>query len=176
MLSTRGHQGLSADFSTASSRPSSHSDRHYLRFWGNHDDQSRHPDQGRQDLAEFFPDVEVREALKLRLASEGGEAGLIFLVHGHRETLPESERLAVWFSRLVVFDMSGAVAAQARDILEYAGQGLRPATTPRHSDVLVVAIQPTNPVLIAGHTITGSSGPAGRRNRSGRRLLSSRAC
>ena len=120
-----------------------HSDGRYLRFWGNHDDQWRHPDQVDKHLAEFFPDLEVREALKLRLASGGGEAGLIFLVHGHQGTL-ESERFA-WFSRLVVRYVWRPLQRRLGMSSNTPAQGLRPATTPRHGDVLVVAIQCRQP-------------------------------
>jgi hypothetical protein len=127
-----------------------HRQGRYLRFWGNHDDQWRDPRQVRKHLGELFPGLEVGEALRLRLQSEGREAGLIFLVHGHQGTL-ESERFA-WFSRLVVryfwrplqrrLGMSSNTPAKDFDLRQ------------RHDRAMFSwsRSNEANPVLIAGHT------------------------
>jgi UDP-2,3-diacylglucosamine pyrophosphatase LpxH len=77
-----------------------HAAGRYRRFWGNHDDQWRDQRQVEKHLHRFYPGLEVREALRLRLVDEGAETGELFLAHGHQGTLA-SERFA-WFSRLVV--------------------------------------------------------------------------
>jgi hypothetical protein len=77
-----------------------HKHGRYERFWGNHDDQWRHPGQVKKHLGPIFPELQVREALRLRVINDGTELGVLFLVHGHQGTL-DSDRLA-WLSRLVV--------------------------------------------------------------------------
>jgi hypothetical protein len=127
-----------------------HSQGRYLRFWGNHDDQWRDPGQVEKYLGELFPGLEVHEALRLRLQSEGREVGLIFLVHGHQGTR-ESERFA-WFSRLVVryfwrplqrrLGMSSNTPAKDFELRQ------------RHDRAMFSwsRSNPANPILIAGHT------------------------
>jgi len=77
-----------------------HREGRYARFWGNHDDQWRHSGQVKKHLGALFPDLKVREALRLRVVDERAELGQLFLAHGHQGTLG-SDRFA-WFSRLVV--------------------------------------------------------------------------
>jgi UDP-2,3-diacylglucosamine pyrophosphatase LpxH len=71
----------------------------YQRVWGNHDDLWRYQAQVTKHLDDY-PDLEVREALKLQLTSDGEPLGLLFLVHGHQGTTG-SDRFS-WLSRLVV--------------------------------------------------------------------------
>ncbi len=72
----------------------------YERFFGNHDDPWRHREQVAECLHRYYPGLEVREALKLRLVGAGSKLGTIFLVHGHQGTL-DSDRFP-WLSRWVV--------------------------------------------------------------------------
>jgi hypothetical protein len=122
----------------------------YERFFGNHDDHWRHPDAVARRLHRFFPELEVREALKLRVRSGGQDLGLLFLVHGHQGT-QSSDRFS-WFSRLVV-----------RFIWRPIQRRLNiPSTTPasdhalraRHDEAMYLWARHhvAGPVLIAGHT------------------------
>jgi UDP-2,3-diacylglucosamine pyrophosphatase LpxH len=77
-----------------------HRQGRYQRFWGNHDDQWRFPDQVEKHLHPMFPGIAVREALRLRVVRGDEDLGVILLAHGHQGTL-ESDRLA-WFSRIFV--------------------------------------------------------------------------
>lgn len=122
----------------------------YERFWGNHDDQWRYPDQVGKHLHGLFPDLQVREALRLQLRSEGTLTGELFLVHGHQGTL-ESDRFA-WFSRLIVryiwrplqrkLNMASSTPARDYELRQ------------RHDSAMFRWAQAhsANPVLIAGHT------------------------
>jgi hypothetical protein len=137
-----------------------HRQGRYERFFGNHDDLWGHPDAVAKRLHRFYPDLRVREALKLRVRSGGEDLGLIFLVHGHQGTL-DSERFA-WISRLVVRyiwrplqrRLNIASTSPASD------HGLRA----RH-DAAMFAWARQNPaklVMIAGHThhpVFGTSSP-----------------
>jgi hypothetical protein len=137
-----------------------HRQGRYERFFGNHDDLWGHPDAVAKRLHPFFPDLRVREALKLRVRSGGEDLGLIFLVHGHQGTL-DSERFA-FISRLVVRyvwrplqrRLNIASTSPASD------HGLRA----RH-DAAMFAWARQNPerlVMIAGHThhpVFGSTSP-----------------
>ena len=81
-----------------------HRQGRYERFWGNHDDYWGHDYWGHSTVEKrlwrYYPQLKVREALKLRITSGGESLGLLFLVHGHQGTV-ESQRFA-WFSKLVV--------------------------------------------------------------------------
>ena len=77
-----------------------HRQGRYERFWGNHDDYWEHTAHVEKRLWRYYPQLKVREALKLRITSGGERLGLLFLVHGHQGTA-ESQRFA-WFSKLVV--------------------------------------------------------------------------
>jgi hypothetical protein len=137
-----------------------HSRGRYLRFWGNHDDLWRHSRAVSKRLDRLYPEIKVREALRLRVMSDGEELGLIFLVHGHQGTL-ESERFA-WFSKLVVRYIW-------RPLQRRVGAT---ATTPatdwdlrqRHEEAMFAWARshPAKPLMIAGHThrpIFGTSEP-----------------
>jgi hypothetical protein len=137
-----------------------HKQGRYERFWGNHDDLWGHPDAVAKRLSRFYPGLQVREALKLRVTSAGEDLGLIFLVHGHQGTL-ESERFA-WFSKLVVRYLW-------RPLQRKVGAT---ATTPasdwelrqRHESAMFAWTKshPARPVVIAGHThrpVFGTSKP-----------------
>jgi UDP-2,3-diacylglucosamine pyrophosphatase LpxH len=132
----------------------------YLRFWGNHDDLWSHRDAVSKHLQRFYPGIKVREALKLRVISEGDELGLIFLVHGHQGTL-DSERFA-WFSKLVVRYIWRPLQRR------FGFSATTPATDwnlrQRHEAAMFVwaRAQPAKPLMIAGHThrpIFGTSRP-----------------
>jgi hypothetical protein len=137
-----------------------HREGRYERFWGNHDDEWRHPDSVTKRLDPFYPGIRVREAMKLRVTGGGEELGVIFLVHGHQGTL-ESERFA-WFSKLVVRYFW-------RPIQRRSGAS---ATTPasdwdlrqRHEAAMFAwaKAHPAKPLMIAGHThrpVFGTSAP-----------------
>jgi hypothetical protein len=83
--------GLEAEF---------HSKDRYDRFWGNHDDQWRHPKEVEKHLGEVFGALPVREALRLRVMSGGEALGELFFAHGHQGTL-DSDRFS-FVSRLFV--------------------------------------------------------------------------
>jgi hypothetical protein len=72
----------------------------YMRYFGNHDDLWRHEDAVAKWLRPIYPNVRVREALKLRITRAGEDLGLVFLAHGHQGTA-DSDRFA-FFSRFVV--------------------------------------------------------------------------
>jgi hypothetical protein len=63
-----------------------HADRRYERLWGNHDDLWRDKAQVAKHLHEFYPGLEVHEALKFRVKSGGSDLGILFVVHGHQGT------------------------------------------------------------------------------------------
>jgi UDP-2,3-diacylglucosamine pyrophosphatase LpxH len=71
-----------------------------IRFYGNHDDQWASPEQVRKHLHDLFGELEVREALRLRVDRPGKPPGTLFFVHGHQGTT-ESDRFG-WASRLFV--------------------------------------------------------------------------
>jgi UDP-2,3-diacylglucosamine pyrophosphatase LpxH len=137
-----------------------HRRERYLRFWGNHDDLWSHRDAVSKHLQRFYPGIKVREALKLRVISEGVELGLIFLVHGHQGTL-DSERFA-WFSKLVVRHIWRPMQRR------FGFSATTPATDwnlrQRHEGAMFAwaRAQPAKPLMIAGHThrpIFGASRP-----------------
>jgi UDP-2,3-diacylglucosamine pyrophosphatase LpxH len=138
----------------------------YLRFWGNHDDLWRYEDQVARHMHSTYPQLEVREALRLRVLRSTGEVGLIFLAHGHQGTA-ESERFA-WLSKFVVrylwrplqrrVGFALATPASDWDLRE------------RHEEAMFAwaRSRPEKPVLITGHThrpIFGSSRPSRPRRR-----------
>lgn len=63
------------------------------RIWGNHDDNWRFKDFISKHLDWLLPDVEVSEALRLKLNDKETNLGEILLIHGHQGTL-ESDRFA----------------------------------------------------------------------------------
>jgi hypothetical protein len=122
----------------------------YERFWGNHDDQWSDSKDVAKHLGDMFPDLRVRQALKLRVVRGGERVGLLFLVHGHQGTL-DSDRYK-WFSRQFV-----------RHIWRPAQRRLNMAsTTPARNFVLRARHDaamfrwarghPDRPVVISGHT------------------------
>ncbi|MDQ3740816.1 MAG: metallophosphoesterase family protein [Actinomycetota bacterium] len=127
-----------------------HREARYERIWGNHDDLWRYPKQVEKHLHAIFAGSRVREALKLRVSSDGEPLGTLFLVHGHQGTL-ESDRTA-WFSRLVVRYIWRPLQRRL-DI---------PSTSPardwelrqRHEAAMFAWAREQDPglVLIAGHT------------------------
>lgn len=132
----------------------------YERFWGNHDDHWGSPRAVEKRLWRYYPELEVREALKLRIMSDGERLGLLFFVHGHQGTA-ESQRFA-WFSKLVVryiwrplqrrFGFSATTPARDWELRAKHNQALF-AWARSH---------PEKPVLIAGHThkpVFGTSRP-----------------
>lgn len=132
----------------------------YVRFWGNHDDDWRHPAQVAKRLEPIYPGIEVREALRLRVLSGGEQAGLFFFAHGHQGTL-ESERFS-WFSRIVVRHVWRPVQRR------FGFSATTPATDwglrAKHNEAMYVWARshPANPILIAGHThkpVFGTSQP-----------------
>jgi hypothetical protein len=137
-----------------------HRDGRYERFWGNHDDQWRYPEEVKKRLWPYIPEVTVREALKLWITSGGERLGLIFLVHGHQGTV-ESQRFA-WFSKLVVRYIWRPMQRR------FGFSATTPATNwelrARHNQALFTWARshPAKPVLIAGHThkpVFGTSKP-----------------
>jgi UDP-2,3-diacylglucosamine pyrophosphatase LpxH len=71
------------------------------RFWGNHDDLWSHAGQVRKHLKDALGvEIEVREALRLRVSRPGRTEGTLFFVHGHQGTA-ESDKWG-WLSRLPV--------------------------------------------------------------------------
>ena len=127
-----------------------HRQGRYERFWGNHDDYWGHPARVEKRLWHYYPQLKVREALKLRLTSGGESVGLLFLVHGHQGTV-ESQRFA-WFSKLVVRYIWRPLQRR------FGFSATTPATNwelrARHNQALFAWARshPAKPVLIAGHT------------------------
>lgn len=132
----------------------------YERFWGNHDDLWCHPGAVTKRLGPVYTELQVREALKLRVTSNGETLGLIFFVHGHQGTL-ESERYA-WCSKHMVryvwrplqrkFGVTATTPARDWDLRQ------------RHEEAMFdwARSHPEKPVLIAGHThrpVFGSTRP-----------------
>jgi hypothetical protein len=149
--------GLEAEF---------HRRGRYVRFWGNHDDLWDHRDQVGKHMGELFPELAVREALRLRLRSSTEDVGLLFFAHGHQGTAG-SERF-VWLSRLVVRYIW-------RPLQRRLGFALAtPATDwelrERHEEAMFAwaRSRPEKPVLITGHThrpIFATSRPSPPRHR-----------
>jgi UDP-2,3-diacylglucosamine pyrophosphatase LpxH len=77
-----------------------HMQNRYWRFWGNHDDEWRHPSQVRKYLGEFFGELVVYESLRLDVYDAEIKLGEILLVHGHQGSLA-GDRFS-WFTRFVI--------------------------------------------------------------------------
>jgi UDP-2,3-diacylglucosamine pyrophosphatase LpxH len=77
-----------------------HRQDRYLRFWGNHDDEWRHPAQVRKHLGRFFGDIVVYEGLRLEFYEVEIKLGEVFLAHGHQGTLA-SDRFG-WITRVII--------------------------------------------------------------------------
>lgn len=137
-----------------------HRQGRYERFWGNHDDYWGHPADVEKRLWRYYPQLKVREALKLRITSGGERLGLLFLVHGHQGTV-ESQRFA-WFSKLIVRHIWRPLQRR------FGFSATTPATSwdlrARHNQALFTWARShaAKPVLIAGHThkpVFGTSTP-----------------
>lgn len=73
----------------------------YLRFWGNHDDEWRHPDAVQKHLAPIFgPGLKVHQGLRIQIVDGSQHLGYLFLAHGHQGTL-DSDRFGQ-YSRILV--------------------------------------------------------------------------
>ena len=122
----------------------------YERFFGNHDDLWSHRAAVAKHLHRFFPGIEVREAIKLRLTRPNAPDGLLVFLHGHQGT-PDSDRgrfVSRLFVRLVwrpIQRRSGYTGVTpARDhALRADHDRAMSAWAGNHAD---------RPVLIAGHT------------------------
>jgi len=77
-----------------------HADGRYFRFWGNHDDEWRNPDQVDRHLGKFFENLSVRESQRFTIFDRGVDLGEIFIVHGHQGLL-FADRFG-WLSRLFI--------------------------------------------------------------------------
>lgn len=77
-----------------------HKQKRYWRFWGNHDDEWRHPARVRKHLWKFFPNLVVHESVLLDFFDAEVGLGGILLVHGHQGTLV-SDHFG-WFTRLLI--------------------------------------------------------------------------
>jgi UDP-2,3-diacylglucosamine pyrophosphatase LpxH len=124
----------------------------YERFWGNHDDQWSDSKEVAKHLGdkELFPNVRVRQALKLRVVRGGKRVGLLFLVHGHQGTLDSDryKRFSRFFVRHVWRPaqrrLNMASTTPARDF----------ALRARHDSAMFnwARSHPDRPVIISGHT------------------------
>ena len=137
-----------------------HGQGRYLRFWGNHDDLWRHPDAVAKRLGRFYPELKVREALKLRVKSGDQELGLAFLVHGHQGTA-DSDRFG-WFSKRVVRHVWRP--AQRRFGFSATTPAMDWSLRQRHEEAMFrwARSHSAKPLMIAGHThrpIFGTSRP-----------------
>jgi UDP-2,3-diacylglucosamine pyrophosphatase LpxH len=122
----------------------------YERFWGNHDLQWSQPSQVAKHLTRFYPGLQMREALRLRVVRGGEPLGLVFLVHGHQGTL-DSDRWA-WLSRPVV---RYVWAPLQRKLNMRSTQPSRNFQLRQRHDVAMYSwarSHAAKPVLIAGHT------------------------
>ncbi len=77
-----------------------HGEGRYFRFWGNHDDEWRNPDQVERHLGKFFDNLSVRESQRFTIFDRGVDLGEIFIVHGHQGLL-FADRFG-WLSRLFI--------------------------------------------------------------------------
>ena len=129
-----------------------HRAKRYERFWGNHDDQWSDSKEVAKHLGdkELFPNLRVRQALKLRVARGGKQVGLLFFVHGHQGTLDSDRYKSV--SKLFVRHvwrpaqrrLNMASTTPARDFVLRA----------RHDSAMFnwARAHPDRPVIISGHT------------------------
>lgn len=121
----------------------------YLRVWGNHDDEWESPRRVRKHLWEFYPELEVLEAVCFAVTDQGTELGTLFLAHGHQGSF-FSDRLA-GIAKIVVRLVWRTIQRLTR----------RPSTTPatdaclrdEHDKAMYDwAAQQRGLVMIAGHT------------------------
>lgn len=135
----------------------------YRRFFGNHDLEWANPDRVAEPLQGRFggKPLEVLEALKLRVVSDGEDRGRVFLLHGHQGTLDSDylRRISEPFVRHVWrhIQRRGRIASTspARNYAlraEHERRMAEWARRPRPGEL--------QPVVIAGHThrpVFGSS-------------------
>jgi hypothetical protein len=124
-------------------------DHRYLRFFGNHDAEWSSEAMVREHLWPTFPNLKVREGLRLLLTRDGLSLGTLFLAHGHQgETFSDRHQ---WLARFAV----RAFWRPAQRLVR------RPWTTPARDFVLRErhdlalyrwAAAHERLVLIAGHT------------------------
>lgn len=143
-----------------------HRQGRYQRFWGNHDDQWRFPDQVEKHLHPLFPAIAVREALRLRIVRGDEDLGLILLAHGHQGTL-ESDRLA-WLSRIFVRHVWRPIQRRLDVSLNTPARDFE--LREEHDSAMFAWARShrQRPVLITGHThrpVFGTSQPRPPRHR-----------
>ena len=128
-----------------------HAAGRYLRFWGNHDDNWRYPEQVEEYLAPAYglEPLTIREGLLVNVKSGAEHLGKLFLVHGHQGTL-DSDRFAD-FSRIMVRHLWRPFQRLTKI----------PSNTPatnwrlRQSHNIALyswSVQQDNLILVAGHT------------------------
>jgi len=122
----------------------------YERFFGNHDDLWSHKRAVAEHLHVFFPDLKVREALRLRLARPDGPDGVVLFAHGHQGTA-DSDRWG-WLSRLFVRLVWRPIQRRSgyTGVTPSKDYGLRA----KHDRAMAAWAggHPDKPILIAGHT------------------------
>jgi hypothetical protein len=127
-----------------------HSAGRYDRFFGNHDLQWSERGEVETHLRKFFPGLDVRESLKLRVVDNGNRLGLLFLTHGHQGTL-DSDRWAwlskpfvrhVWRPLQIRLNMRSTVPSRDFQLRQ------------RHDEAMFTWARnhAAKPILIAGHT------------------------
>lgn len=122
----------------------------YERFFGNHDDLWSHETAVVKHLDRFFPGIDVREALKLKITRPDAADGLLVFLHGHQAT-PDSDRgrfvsrLFVRFVWRPIHRRSGYTGVTPANgyALRADHDGAMSAWAGSHHD---------QPVLITGHT------------------------
>ena len=127
-----------------------HAAGRYERFYGNHDDDWRHPGVVEEHLHPLMPGLEVREALRLRITRASGPDGLLFFAHGHQGTA-ESDRFG-WASRLLVRYVWRPIqrASGYTGVTPSQDHRLRAKHDRRMAEW--AGCHPDKPILVAGHT------------------------
>jgi UDP-2,3-diacylglucosamine pyrophosphatase LpxH len=122
----------------------------YERFSGNHDDLWSHSRPVARHLHRFFPGIDVREALKLRLTRPGAPDALLVLLHGHQGTADSDRgrgisRLFVRFVWRRIQRRSGYTGVTPAQSYELRAEHDRAMS-------LWASTHPDKPILITGHT------------------------
>jgi hypothetical protein len=127
-----------------------HASGRYERFWGNHDLVWNDKGQVSKHLQAFFPGLEVREALKIRIVRGNERLGILFFAHGHQGTL-DSDRWA-WISKPVVRHVWRPL--QTRLNMRSTTPSRDFELRQRHDEAMYswARNHEAKPVLIAGHT------------------------
>lgn len=68
-----------------------HLRKRLTRVWGNHDDLWRFPDAVKTSLKQFFPQMNVVEAIDMKIIENGEALGKILWLHGHQGTLMSAQ-------------------------------------------------------------------------------------